>query len=83
MKVRFGQFNPMLRYLDHLTFRLGEDQVGFGSDFDGAQVPKAMADVAGLGAFYDALCSYRFDAKLLEKLCYGNWLCVLDRNWKA
>jgi membrane dipeptidase len=50
MKVRFGPFDPMLRHLDHLTVRLGEDQVGFGSDFDGAQVPKAMADVAGLGA---------------------------------
>ena len=76
-------FDPMLRHLDHLIGRLGEDHVGFGSDFDGAQVPKAMADVAGLGAFRDALSAHGFDAPLLEKLCHGNWFGLLDRTWKA
>jgi membrane dipeptidase len=76
-------FDPMLRHLDHLIGRLGEDHVGFGSDFDGAQVPKAMADVAGLGAFRDALSAHGFDAPLLEKLCHGNWFGVLDSTWKA
>jgi membrane dipeptidase len=76
-------FDPMLRHLDHLIGRLGEDHVGFGSDFDGAQVPKALADVAGLGAFRDALSAHGFDAPLLEKLCHGNWFGVLDRTWKA
>ena len=40
----------MLRHLDHLISRLGEDHVGFGSDFDGATVPQGIGDVAGLPA---------------------------------
>ncbi len=46
---------PMLRHLDHLINRLGENHVGFGSDFDGAEVPKDIHDVAGLPRLVDAL----------------------------
>ena len=35
--------------------RLGEDHVGFGSDFDGAQVPDGIVDVAGLPRLIEAM----------------------------
>jgi membrane dipeptidase len=38
----------MLRHLDHLIGILGVDHVGMGSDFDGAEIPEAIGDVAGL-----------------------------------
>ncbi|MGY9049452.1 hypothetical protein P775_22215 [Puniceibacterium antarcticum] len=76
-------FEPMLRHLDHLISRLGENHVGFGSDFDGAQVPNVLRDAAGLGAFRNALSAHGYGAALLEKLCHENWFAVLDRTWKA
>jgi len=74
-------FDPMLRHLDHLIGRLGEGRVGFGSDFDGAQIPDAMHDVAGLPKLRDALVAHGYDAALMERLCNGNWLALLDRTW--
>jgi membrane dipeptidase len=76
-------FDPMLRHLDHLLSKLGEDHVGFGSDFDGAQVPKVMGDSAGLGAFRAALVAHGYGGDLMAKLCNENWFAVLDRTWKA
>lgn len=72
-------WEPVLRHLDHLIARLGEDRVGFGSDFDGATVPAPMKDVAGLPALVDAIRAHGYDEALLQKLCHGNWLAALCR----
>lgn len=72
----------MLRHIDHLIKFLGEDRVGFGSDFDGALVPKDIRDCAGLPALRAAMTSHGIDSALMEKLCYGNWLRVLRRTWR-
>ena len=74
-------WDPMLRHLDHLIGQLGEDHVGFGSDFDGATVPAVMADVTGLPAFQDVLKAHGYTDALLRKLCSENWLAVLRRTW--
>jgi membrane dipeptidase len=76
-----GGFDAMLRHLDHLIGRLGEDRVGFGSDFDGAEVPEALHDAAGLPGLRDALAQQGYDAALMRKLCHENWLRVLGRSW--
>lgn len=73
----------MLRHLDYLMAALGEDHVGFGSDFDGAVVPAEIADVAGLPALRAAMRDHGYDDALMQKLCFDNWLGVLDRSWKA
>jgi len=67
--------------MDHLIDRLGEDHVGFGSDFDGATVPEGIGDVTGLPLLLDALRSHGYDEALLEKLAWRNWLAVLRRSW--
>ena len=36
----------ILRHLDHLITILGDDGVGFGSDYDGAEVPNEISNVA-------------------------------------
>lgn len=71
----------MLRHLDHLIAVLGEDRVGFGSDFDGTVVPDAIGDVAGLSALRTAMRSHGYNDKLMTKLCHGNWLRVLEKTW--
>jgi membrane dipeptidase len=74
-------WDPVLRHLDHLIARLGEDHVGFGSDFDGATVPDGIGDVSGLPALVAALAAHGYDGALLRKLCHANWLALLERSW--
>jgi membrane dipeptidase len=73
----------VVRHIDHLLERLGEDGVGFGSDFDGTLVPREIGDVAGLPRLTDALRRHGYDDRLLRRLCFENWLRVLERSWHA
>ena len=75
--------DTMLRHLDHLIGRLGEDRVGLGSDFDGAMVPEAIGDSAGLGALRQAMRDHGYDEGLIKKLAHENWLRVLEKTWGA
>ena len=75
-------WEPVLRHLDHLIAHLGEDHVGFGSDFDGATVPEGIGDVAGLPALVAALRAHGYDDALLAKLAHENWLRALDAAWR-
>ena len=72
--------DPMLAHLDHLIGHLGEDHVGFGSDFDGATMPKDIGDVTGLPRLQDAMRAHGYDDALMRKLCFENWLALLDRT---
>lgn len=71
----------MLRHLDYLIEHLGEDRVGFGSDYDGAVVPEALTSCAGLPELRRAMAMHGYDDALMSKLCHGNWLRVLEQTW--
>ena len=73
----------MVRHVDYLVERLGEDHVGLGSDFDGCTVPEPIKDVTGVPALFEALAAYGYDAPLLDKLAHRNWLDCLTRTLKA
>lgn len=70
----------MVRQLDYLIEKLGEDHVGFGSDFDGATVPAEIGSAAGLPALVGALRQSGYSEPLLQKLGTTNWLSVLERT---
>lgn len=70
----------MVRHVDYLIDKLGEDHVGLGSDFDGCTVPAAIKDVTGVPRLFDALADHGYDAALLTKLAHANWLGCLDRS---
>lgn len=72
----------IVAHIDHLLEFLGEDGVGFGSDFDGAQIPAELGDAAGLQKLVQALRKRGFSQKLIEKLCFRNWLRVLRHTWE-
>ena len=74
-------FDILLRHLDHLIGLAGIDHVGLGSDFDGARIPAIIGDVAGLPALQQAMRSHGHDHATIRKLCYENWLHVLERTW--
>ncbi len=82
-----GQMKPeldlsnMMRQLDYLIEHLGEERVGFGSDFDGAMVPRPIGNVAGLPALREAMVAHGYDAALIKKLAHENWLRVLRLTW--
>ncbi len=69
--------------IDYLVERIGIDRVGFGSDFDGATMPTAIGDVAGLPVLVDALRKRGYGHEALEKLAYRNWLRALRATWHA
>ncbi|SIO06412.1 dipeptidase [Vannielia litorea] len=71
----------MMRHLDHLVKFLGEDGVGFGSDFDGALIPQEITDCAGLPNLRAALRKHGVDDALMQKLAHENWLRVLRATW--
>lgn len=69
----------MVRHLDWLLEALGEDGVGLGSDFDGAHVPKAIGDVAGLPKLIEAMERAGYGRELIEKIAWRNWVGMLER----
>ena len=73
----------MIGHVDYLTERLGIDRVGFGSDFDGATMPREIGDVAGLPRLLDALRAHGYDDAALRKLAHENWLRVLRQTFGA
>jgi membrane dipeptidase len=73
----------LVRHLDHLLARLGEDRVALGSDFDGATLPTAIGDAAGLPRLMEALAGHGWDEPLLRKVAHENWLALLRRVQEA
>jgi len=71
----------MVRHLDYLLDKLGEERVAFGSDFDGINVPDEIGDVTGLPRLLCALRAAGYDERLIARLRYENWLRVLDKTW--
>lgn len=71
----------LLAHLDHMLEIMGADHVGMGSDFDGALIPDVVGDVAGLSALRRAMQTHGYEPTLIEKICRGNWLRVLDDTW--
>lgn len=72
----------IVQHIEHLIEHLGEDGVGFGSDFDGAPMPQELGNAAGLQKLVQALRQREFGDKLIEKLCFRNWLRILHKTWK-
>jgi membrane dipeptidase len=68
-------------HVDYLIKQVGEDGVGFGSDFDGAMIPKGLGNAAGLPALVEVMRQRDYGDKLIEKVCYRNWLRVLEKTW--
>ena len=75
--------STVVRHVDYLVERVGIDGVGFGSDFDGAKVPKDLGDVSGLPRLLDTLRNGGYDEPTLNKLAHGNWIRVLRATWRG
>ena len=72
----------VLRHMDHLLGILGPEGVALGSNFDGAVVPDAIGDAAGLQALPAAMADHGYDEALIRAICCENWLNLLARSWR-
>jgi membrane dipeptidase len=73
----------IIDHVEHMLAQVGEDGVGFGSDFDGAMIPKRLGNAAGLQALVEVMRTRGYGQPLIEKLCFRNWLRVLERTWST
>lgn len=71
----------VVRHVDYLVERIGIERVGFGSDFDGAKVPREIGDARGLPKLLAALRERGYDDTALRKLAHENWVRVLRETW--
>jgi membrane dipeptidase len=72
----------IVRHITYVAERIGIDHVAFGSDFDGAEMPEDLRDVAGLPRLLRALEDEGYDEDALEKIAYKNWFRVFRATWK-
>jgi membrane dipeptidase len=71
----------IVAHVRHVAGRIGVEHVALGSDFDGATIPDALGDVAGLPRLLDALRADGFTEAELEAIAWGNWRRVLEAAW--
>ena len=74
-------FATIFRHLDYLIEKLGVDHVGFGSDFDGADMPDVIGDVSGLKPLLTAMRNNGYDEATLRKITHENWINTLEKSW--
>ncbi len=70
--------NSLLKHIDHICNLVGDDYLGFGSDFDGikASIPE-VPDAAHYPVIIEALQKHGFDDVSIFKICSENCLRVL------
>jgi membrane dipeptidase len=81
---RHDASTPVELVFDHVEYilkRVGDDGVGFGSDFDGARIPTGIENASRLQSLVEVMRTRGYGKQLIEKLCYKNWLRVLGNTW--
>ncbi len=81
---RFDADTPIeaiVRHIDYVAERIGIDHVAFGSDFDGALMPRELGDATGLPKVVEALTKAGYDDQALCKVTHQNWVRVLRACW--
>jgi membrane dipeptidase len=70
-------------HIEHMVRVMGDDHVGFGSDFDGvpqSQLPREVTDCSAFPLILDRLAARGFSEESLRKIAWGNFLRVLGDN---
>ncbi|MGE3148094.1 MAG: dipeptidase [Pseudorhodoplanes sp.] len=73
----------VIDHVEYLLRHIGEDHVGFGSDFDGTTMLKGIRNAAGLQSLVAVMRARGYGETLIAKICWQNWLRVLRRTWQS
>lgn len=82
-----GRLNPdtsldiVVDHLDAFAEIVGAQHVAIGSDFDGALIPRDLADVAALPRLLERLSERGWSEPDIEAVAATNWLRALRRAW--
>ena len=71
--------DTVIAHLEHLLELGGEDHVGLGGDFDGADVPEDLSGVQDLPKLWEALYRRNYSECLIQKIAYQNLSRFLGR----
>lgn len=71
-------FGCVLKHVGHIVKVGGEDTVALGSDFDGIPAPPDLENCTRVPALIDYLYENGIPHRVLEKLCYKNFLRVFE-----
>jgi len=86
---RFGMAAPnatietVIDHIEYMVRVMGDDHVGFGSDFDGvpsSQLPRGVPDCGAFPQILERLAARGFDGDSLQKIAWGNFSRVLQAN---
>ncbi len=72
------EWTKIIEHIDHAVSVAGIDRVGFGSDFDGADMPFGMDDASCLPQITDALLKKGYTEPDVEKILGGNTLRLME-----
>jgi membrane dipeptidase len=77
---------PLELIVEHARYaadRIGIKHVALGSDFDGATIPNALKDAAGLPKLLDAFAQAGFTQDEIETIAWHNWRRVFGAWWRG
>jgi membrane dipeptidase len=72
------EWTDIVDHIDHAVKLVGPDHVGFGSDFDGADMPYGMEDASHLPQITDALLEKGYSENDIQKILGGNILRLMQ-----
>ncbi len=77
----FADIEDVLDAIDHVYNLVGDDYIGFGSDYDGLgnTLPKNLKDVSTYINLIEGLIKRAYSKESIEKICYKNFF----RAWNA
>lgn len=75
----------LLDHFEHAAEVSGIDHLGIGSDFDGmgGNFLSDLPDVSSLPSLVEGLLSRGFTEEEVNKIMWGNFLRVINSNWKS
>ena len=78
----FADIEDVLDAIDHVNNLVGDDYIGFGSDYDGLwnTLPNNLKDVSSYVNLLEGLINRGYSRESIEKICYKNFFRVWDAN---
>jgi membrane dipeptidase len=81
-KLPHVSWEKIIEHIDHVVKLVGQDHVGLGSDFDGADMPDGLEDCSKLPKITEALLRKGYSEESIRKILGGNILRVMEQSEK-
>lgn len=65
-------FDDILKHVEHFLSLGGENVVGIGSDFDGANIPAQMTGIESIEDLYEYFLTKNYNETLVDKIFFNN-----------